>query len=160
MPNVKSDKPDPTSRDSAFPDALAQLFDSQGWSRLVGRVVGELMLTEESYLSTAQLCERIGVSKGHLSSAIQQLEGLRYIDRFGQSGTRQHFYRLRPNVFARAAEESIEPIRRLASWAQDAIEHVPEGSRAADELMHMRDFYRLFEQSMTEFTAQFVKERS
>ena len=159
MPNAKpqhSVQPEAPS----FPEALAQLFDSQGWTRLVGRVIGELMLAEEAYLSTVQLCERIGVSKGHLSSAIQQLEQMRYIDRFGQSGTRQHFYRLRPNVFARAAAESIDPIRRMAAWAQQAIETVPPASRAAEELTHMRDFYRLFEQSMTALAAAFVEERS
>lgn len=140
---------------TAFPDSVAELFEAHGWPRLVGRVLGELMLAEPPFLSTAQLCERLGVSKGHLSSAVTTLEAMRMIERFGVSGTRQHHYRLTSDAFVRTMHNAAEPSRRLADVADRALGEVPVGTRAHDELLRMRDFYRFLSRRFPELVAEF-----
>lgn len=156
MPNTpgRDTEPDPPSQPS-FPDSIAELFEAHGWPRLVGRVLGELLLAEPPYLSTAQLCERLDTSKGHLSSAITMLEAMRMVERFGVSGTRQHHYRLTPDAFVRAMHGAGEPTATLADLADRALAEVPTDSRAHHELTRMRDFYRFLARRFPELVAEF-----
>jgi DNA-binding transcriptional regulator GbsR (MarR family) len=149
MPNARKKQAIP------FPASLGELFEAHGWQRLVGRVIGELMLADPPYLSTAQLCERIGTSKSHLSSAITSLEAMHMIDRFGLPGTRQHHYRLRDNAFLRAFDAAAEPSRALAAAADRAVADVPAGSRAAQELTRLRDLYVFVARRFPELVAEF-----
>lgn len=142
----------------SFVDSVAELFEAHGWPRLVGRVLGELLLADPPYLSTAQLCERLETSKGHLSSAIAILEAMRMIERFGLSGTRQHHYRLTPDAFVRAMYHSVEPSATLADLAGRALTEAPAGSRARTELIRMRDFYRFLARRLPELVAEFEAE--
>lgn len=156
MPNVQ---PDPRPR-SLFADNVAELFEAHGWPRLVGRVLGELLLADPPYLSTAQLCERLETSKGHLSSAVTMLEAMRMIERFGVSGSRQHHYRLTPDAFVRVMHRAVEPSTALATVADRALSEAPEGSRARIELTRMRDFYRFLARRLPELVAEFEAEAS
>jgi DNA-binding transcriptional regulator GbsR (MarR family) len=152
MPNAR--RPAAPTAES-FPLSLSELFEAHGWPRLGGRVIGELMLAEPPFLSTAELCERIGTSKGHLSSAISMLEAMRMIERFGLPGTRQHHYRLTSDAFVRAMDSAAEPSRSLAAIADRALAEVPAGSRAAEELTRMRDFYRFLARRFPDLVAEF-----
>ena len=136
MPNAPEPQP---AVPVSFPATLGELFEVAGYNRLVGRVLGELMLAEPPYLSTEQLCARIGTSKGHLSSAIALLEAVKMIDRFGMPGSRQHHYRLRDD----------------ADIADRACAEVPEGSRAHEHLTQLRDFYRFLARRFPELVAEF-----
>jgi DNA-binding transcriptional regulator GbsR (MarR family) len=149
MPNVRK-QPVPE-----FPVSFGELFEAHGWPRLVGRVIGELLLAEPPHLSTAQLCERIGTSKSHLSSAITMLEQMHMLDRFGVQGTRQHHYRLRESAFERAFDAAAEPSRALAAAADRALADVPPGSRAERELTRIRDFYAFLARKFPELVREF-----
>lgn len=149
MPNARQQ---PTPQ---FPVSFGELFEAHGWQRLVGRVIGELLLAEPPYLSTVQLCERIGVSKSHLSSAIAVLDSARVLERFGVPGSRQHHYRLRHDAFVRWMDNAAEPTRALAGAADRALADVPAGSRAAEELTRLRDFYRFLARRFPELVREF-----
>ena len=152
MPKAREPKVQPAL---AFPDSLGELFEASGFPRLAGRVLGELLLAEPPYLSTTQLCERIGTSNSHLSSAIAMLEVGRMIDRFGVMGTRQHHYRLREDAFVVASHQVAEPSRALAAAAARACDEVPEGSRAHAQLTRMREFYEFMARRYPELVAEF-----
>jgi DNA-binding transcriptional regulator GbsR (MarR family) len=145
---------------SPFPASLGELLEQYGWSRLAGRVIGELMLADPPYLSTAELCARIGTSASHLSSAITTLESMRMIDRFGRPGTRQHHYRLREGAFLRPYEAAADSSRALAEAADRALADVPSDSRAAEELTVQRDFFRFLEQRLPELVTEFRSSRT
>lgn len=154
MPNVHSSPP----TEQPFNDSVAELFEAHGWPRLVGRVLGELLLADPPYLATTQLCERLDTSKGHLSSAITMLETMRMIERFGVSGSRQHHYRLTPDAFVRAMHHAVEPSTSLANAADRALIAAPAGSRARTELTRMRDFYRFLARRLPDLVAEFEAE--
>lgn len=156
MPNAcRSPTP---RRHAPFAEGVAELFEAHGWPRLVGRVLGELLLAEPPYLSTAELCERLDTSKGHLSSAITMLEAMRMIERFGVSGSRQHHYRLASDAFVRAMHQAVEPSASLAGLAERALSDAPEDSRARIELTRMRDFYRFLARRLPDLVAEFEAE--
>src|SRR5580704_16384657 len=90
---VPIDRPE-TIPDRELPQELAELVETSGWPGLAGRVIGELMLADPPYLSTAQLCERCGASKGHLSTTLKLLTTSGLVERFGVPGSRRDHYRM------------------------------------------------------------------
>jgi DNA-binding transcriptional regulator GbsR (MarR family) len=152
MPNAPEPQPTGTA---SLPASLGELFQAVGYGRLVGNVLGELLMAEPPYLSTEQLCQRIGTSKGHLSSAIAILEAIRMIDRFGMPGSRQHHYRLREDAFLESMRASAEPNRALAEIITRACADVPEGSRAHEQLTRLGEFYTFLARRMPELVAEF-----
>lgn len=147
--------PDPTAETVGFPLSLGELFQQQGWPRLTGRVIGELLLAEPPYLSSAELCERIGCSKSHLSAAIQHIDAMGMLERFGMPGSRKDHYRLTHDAFAVSMRKAVEPSRRMAAAAERALSEVDEGSRAAEEIGLMRDFYVYFTRRLKEIVEEF-----
>jgi hypothetical protein len=77
------------------------------------------------------------------------------IERFGRPGTRQHHYRLAPDAFVRAMRASAEPSLAMAAAADRALADVPAGSRVAEELERMRDFYRFLGRRFPELVREF-----
>jgi DNA-binding transcriptional regulator GbsR (MarR family) len=147
--------PQPLPGHLPFPMGLAELFDAHGWPRMVGRVIGELLLAEEAYLSTADLCARIPTSKGHLSTTMRMLSSMGMVERFGVPGSRRDHYRLTHDAFLRTAEKAAEPSRRLAAAADRALADVEAGSRASVELTRMRDFYAFLARRFPDLVAEF-----
>lgn len=145
----------PVGPDPSFPMGLAELFDAHGWPRMVGRVLGELLLADPPYLSTAELCGRIPTSKGHLSTTMSILSSMGMVERFGVPGSRRDHYRLSEDAFVRAMGNAAEPSRRLAAAATRALADVPPGSRASQELTRMRDFYTFLARRLPQLIEEF-----
>jgi DNA-binding transcriptional regulator GbsR (MarR family) len=150
----------PANKEVRFPQELAELFDAGGWPRLAGRVLGELLLADPPYLSTADLCERLAASKGHLSTTMKLLTAYGLVDRFGVPGSRRDHYRLAPDAFVRAIQHSIGPMHRLADLAERALPGLPADSVAAQQIARLRDLYRFladrFPQLIAEFDSAFT----
>ena len=147
-------RPAPAALDS-FPMGLAELFDAHGLPRMVGRVLGELLLAEPPYLSTADLCERLPASKGHLSTTMTILTSMGMVERFGMPGSRRDHYRLTEDAFVRSMSNTVEPSTRLAAAAARALADVPPGTRASHELTRMRDFYAFLARRLPELVEEF-----
>ena len=139
----------------SFPIGLGELFDAHGWPRMVGRVLGELLLADPPYLSTADLCERLPASKGHLSTTMTMLASTGMVERFGVPGSRRDHYRLSEDAFVRAMTKSAEPSTRLAAAAARALADVPPGTRASEELTRMRDFYAFLAKRLPQLVEEF-----
>lgn len=145
----------PAAAADSFPIAIGELFEAHGWQRMVGRVLGELLLAESPYLSTAELCERIPTSKGHLSTTMSTLMSMGMVERFGVPGSRRDHYRLSEDAFLRAMSNAAEPTTRLAAAATRALADVPAGTRASQELTRMRDFYAFLAKRVPQLVEEF-----
>ena len=145
----------PAAMTDSVPMSLGELFDAHGFPRMVGRVLGELLLAEPPYLSTAELCERLPASKGHLSTTMSMLSSMGMVERFGVPGSRRDHYRLSEDAFVRAMRGSAEPSVRMAAVASRALAEVPAGSRASQELTRMRDFYVFLARRLPELVEEF-----
>ena len=139
----------------SFPMGLGELFDAHGWPRMAGRVLGELLLADPPYLSTAELCEQIPTSKGHLSTTMSMLASMGMVERFGVPGSRRDHYRLAEDAFVRAMSNAAEPSNRMAAAAARALAEVPPGSRASQELTRMRDFYAFLAKRFPQLVEEF-----
>lgn len=148
------------SVDGDLPQELGELFDASGWPRLAGRLMGELLLADPPYLSTTELCDRLGTSKGHLSSTMKLLVLGGLVERFGVPGSRMDHYRVPPDAFVRAVQHSVEPMSRLADLADRAAVRLTPGSLVAEQVTQMRDLYRFLAGKFPALIEEFNQQRS
>ncbi|MDR2453085.1 MAG: hypothetical protein LBD51_00670, partial [Bifidobacteriaceae bacterium] len=73
-------RPEPASQTEAlerqrrqFAEDLSLIWELAGTSRMDGRVLGYLMVTDQPCLSSAQLAQLLGVSAGAISMATRRL---------------------------------------------------------------------------------------
>lgn len=136
---------------------LGAMFEAHGWPRLVGRVLGELLLAEPPFLSSAELCELIPTSKGNLSGAIRMLSALGMVERFGIPGSRRDHYRLTRDAFVRSWSRAVDPIDRLTSFADRVLPLLEAGTPAYEQVERMRDLYRFVARRLPDLVEEFER---
>lgn len=149
-------------------DALVEEFGTHigramGWPPIAGRAAGVLMLSEEP-LTSAQLQETLGASKGSVSEMTRLLLAHGTVERFKEPGQRQYVYRWRDDAWVGCLQhvlDSTTRLRELAEHAQESAAAMPDPQRA--RLHEMREYYRFMtgrlETLLEEYTASWEKRR-
>ncbi|UCM91513.1 GbsR/MarR family transcriptional regulator [Streptomyces marincola] len=121
-------------------ERLGNRFAQTGLSRMSARIFAALVISDEGALTAAELCRRLGVSSGTVSTSVQYLTGLGLITRENVPGSRRDLYRVLddpwPEVFAIRGHW----LRDFASSAAEDIGRLDEGTPAAERLATMREF--------------------
>ncbi len=116
-----------------YVEHLGLVWESQGLSRIAGRMVGLLTL-HEAPLSLDDISGMLGVSKGSVSQDARQLAalGLLVKDAATKPGDRRDFYVIAPNLPIALISHRIAEIERLemALEAAAALPETPSGVRA------------------------------
>jgi hypothetical protein len=105
-----------TRRDDWFIEQMGLGAESDGLSRIAGRLFGALLLSAEPR-SLDSLVTELGVSKASVSIEARRLLQRRIVERVGVAGDRRDYYRLVPNFFTdlvRARVERWGALRALA----------------------------------------------
>jgi len=87
-----------TSRDS-FIERMGLAAESDGLSRIAGRLFGALLLESEPR-SLDDLADQLGVSKASVSTEARRLLDRGVAERVGKPGDRRDYYVLSPDFFA------------------------------------------------------------
>ena len=100
-----------TSPQRRFVEQVGLATESDGLSRIAGRLFAELMLSEGPR-SLDELAETLGVSKASVSTDARRLLTRGIAERIGQPGDRRDYYQLAPDFFERIIRS------RAQRWAQ------------------------------------------
>lgn len=84
----------------------------EGYSRVAGRVFG-LLLLSEAPRALGELADELAVSKASVSVNARLLEQQGIVERVGQSGDRQDYYIISPDILTRTVEQRIARWQRL-----------------------------------------------
>jgi len=122
-------------------ERLASRITEIGMPRMPARVLAALIASPDGALTAAELGERLSISSGAVSTAVQSLVRIGLITREYVPGSRRDLYRIRedpwPEVFGIRS-------RWLLSFADTAAENADELDGDADgsgaRLAEMRDF--------------------
>ncbi len=140
-----------------YAEDFGLLFEGFGLPRMVGRVLGALLVSEEPELSAEALAEALDASRGSISSATRTLVGLGLLQRVSHRGQRRDYFRLKAGAWdemMRRELESLRSFRRMAERGLSIVEGSGEGSSGATEtasrssLEEMRDFYAYWEKEL------------
>jgi len=102
-----------------FIERMGILGESEGLSRIAGRIFGFLLL-EVSAASLDDIAAELGVSKASVSIDARRLEQLGYLERSSRPADRRDYYSISADVFTRSLEQRMTRFKEFRSLIEDA----------------------------------------
>lgn len=136
------------------------LFEGSGGSRMVGRVLGLLLVSERPELSAEEIADRLRASQGAISTATRALVGTGLIRRRTRPGERRAYFGVNPDAWQETTREQVSrsgAFREMAERGLDLTE--ADGPEAGRGLLAMRDFYAFWERELSEVLARWDEEK-
>lgn len=125
------------------------LFGQFGLSRMFGRVLGGLMISDPPERTAEELAEALGASRGSISQATRSLIQMGLVQRRSRPGERRDYFRIKPGAWHEIMRREMEALRNFREMAERGLELLDSedpGSRRS--LEEMRDFYTYWEREM------------
>lgn len=133
-------------RDAA--ERLALTMSQGGMQKTTARVMTALLYTEQETMTAADLCERLSISTGAVSTAIKQLAQSGMVERVPAPGSRREHYRFPEGVWARLFSQQNVMLEIMKDAAQEGLDALHGESATAARLREMQDFYGYMGQEM------------
>jgi DNA-binding transcriptional regulator GbsR (MarR family) len=123
-----------------FIERMGQILESDGLTRIAGRIFGHLLLSAEPQ-SLEDLATALQASKGSISQDTRLLERLGALERVTRAGDRRVFYQIGDRMMQRMIALRMERIEQVRQAMQEGLE------AAADETVRTRlnDFFDFHE---------------
>jgi DNA-binding transcriptional regulator GbsR (MarR family) len=144
-----------------FIEELGVLLELEaGTPRMVGRVLGWLLVSDPPEQSAAELAEHLRASKGSISTATRVLLRLGFIERVRLRGERFDRFRARPeswNEFFWRQEQFAAP-RRVLRIGLDALADEPSDRR--ERLQELDRLYAWWEGRLPKLREEYMADRA
>ncbi|MEU9958547.1 transposase [Streptomyces sp. NPDC050982] len=148
------------SRES-FVEEVGLVWEAAGSSRMDGRIIAYLLITDVPYVSSAALAGALRVSAGSVSLATRRLVEAGFIRRHAVPGERSHYFRVDDDVWGSFLAGERRYLDRQEQLAERAIELLgPEEEAPRRRLGNMRDYMRWVRGSHHDLLTQWRTYRS
>ena len=130
-----------------------------GTPRMVGRVLGWLLVCDPPEQSARELAERLQASKGSISTATRVLLRVGYVERVRLRGERFDRFRVRPDSWDEFfwREDQFSRPRRVLRLGLDALADEPSARRA--RLEELDALYAWWEERIGKLRDEYLVER-
>lgn len=108
------------------------LFENLGAARMMGKILGWLLVCDPPEQSAGELAAGLGASAGSISTATRSLMQAGMIERVGIPGRRSAHYRVRPGMWGDLLERRMSFGRTMGELAEDGLRLV-ETRRAGED---------------------------
>lgn len=129
-----------------FVEDSGLFFEKIGLTRMAGRIIGWLLVSDPPHQTMGDLVDSLQASKSSISTSVRQLEQFALIQRFTRPGERRDYYRLAPDIWVwsfKARMHLIAEMRELAEHGLTLLDgEAPEHRR---RLELMRDVHGYLE---------------
>lgn len=125
-----------------FVEEVGLFYSQVGGQRMMGRVIGWLMICEPPEQSAAQIAEGLDISAGAVSTTMRQLVTLGLVERVARPGDRVTYFRVREDMWVDATRAKAGITAFMVQLAERGLALLPDASPARRaRLEEMRDFY-------------------
>ena len=135
------------------------LFGQFGLSRMFGRVLGVLMISDPPERSAEELAEALGASRGSISQTTRSLIQMGLVQRWSRPGERRDYFRIKPGAWHEIMRREMEALGAFRRTAERGLELLdskdPDAGRSLEE---MRDFYAYWEKEMPDVLERWERE--
>jgi DNA-binding transcriptional regulator GbsR (MarR family) len=141
-----------------FVEELGLFFEHAGSTRMMGRILGHLLIAKPPLQSADDLADALQVSRGAISTSMRQLVERALVDRVSLPGQRRDYYQIRPGAWAQVLQRSLElttEFRRIADRGLALLRDQPPEDR--QRLEEMRSVYTFFEERLPELFAEWER---
>ena len=137
------------------------LFGQFGLSRMLGRVLGVLMVSDPPERSAGELAEALGASRGSISQTTRSLIQMGLVERRARPGERRDYFRVKPGAWGGLMRREMGALGGFRETAERGLALLDSGDPAARRnLEEMRDFYAYWEKEMPAVLERWEKEGS
>ena len=136
------------------------VFEQAGLTRMAGRILGWLMITEPPHQTTGELEEALMASKGSISTMTRLLIRIGLIERISLPGIRHDFFRIKPGASYQLLKDSLDKTTAFRQLIERGLELI-EGKTHVNRqwLEEMRDMYAFFEQEFPALLERWEQKR-
>lgn len=132
-----------------YVEEFGLLFGQFGLSRMLGRVLGVLMISDPPERSAEELAEELGASRGSISQTTRSLIQMSLVQRWSRPGERRDYFRIKPGAWHEVMRREMEALGGFRKMAERGLDLLHSGDpRARRSLEEMRDFYAYWEKEM------------
>jgi DNA-binding transcriptional regulator GbsR (MarR family) len=142
-----------------FVDGMGLVFSEVGGSRMMGRIIGFLLVCDPPHQSEPQLCARLAASKGAVNTITRQLVRNGMLERVVIPGERATFLRIRGDAWSHMLRQRFVVVHTMQRMARDGLETLagaPDERRA--RLQQFHDFYDFMAREIEPLIARFEGE--
>ncbi len=135
------------------------MFGQFGLPRMLGRVLGALMISDPPERSAEELAEGLEASRGSISQTTRSLIQMGLVQRWSRPGERRDYFRIKPGAWGeimRREMEALHGFREMAERGLHLLDSKDPGARRS--LEEMRDFYTYWEREMPAVLERWEKE--
>jgi DNA-binding transcriptional regulator GbsR (MarR family) len=144
-----------------FIEEVGVAFEQTGLTRMSGRLIGWLLISDPPYQSPAELAGALAASKGSISTSIRLLVQMGLIERHIIPRSRHDHFRLREDAITKiirhGLEEEITMFRSLAECGLELTNDIPTGRKKV--LKEMQSRYSYLEKAFPELLEKYERER-
>src|SRR5215208_997445 len=125
-----------------YVEEFGLLFGQFGLSKMLGRVLGVLMISDPPERSAEELAEELGASRGSISQTTRSLIQMSLVQRWSKPGERRDYFRIKPGAWHEIMRREMEALGSFRKRAEGGLALlVPEDPHAGRSLEEMRNFY-------------------
>ncbi len=137
---------DPTHQ---YIEDFALIYESAGFPRIAGKILGWLMICDPAEQSAADLARELEASKGSISTMLRMLLQFELIEKISIRGIRSDLYRIREGAWTELVTAKLSGTQQFVDLAErglNVMETAPP--KARKRLEEMRDLYAFFGEEM------------
>lgn len=127
-------------RDQLIED-FGLFWEGYGLPRILGRMHGLLLISNEPHLSLEQIAEELQISKASASTIARQLQAMTMINKSTVPGDRRDYYRIADDNYIKSTQESLRGSLRLAAYIEQATKLEGLNPATRKRLRRMEHFY-------------------
>jgi predicted transcriptional regulator len=134
------------------------LIGEFGLSRMVGRVLGALLVSDPPERSAEELAEALRASRGSISSATRTLVQMGLVERRARPGERRDYFRIKPGAWDELMHRELEALSTFRQMAERGLLLMRSSNPEAKiGLQEMRDLYAFWERELPAILKQWEK---
>ena len=139
------------------------LFELLGGTRVMGRIVGWLLVCDPPEQTAAQIAEAVGASAGSVSTATRRMVEAAFIERVGVPGARSAHFRMRPGTWGQLLRRRLAHLNSMLELAEEGLGLVrgDGGDADAEKSLRLREimsYCRFVDRELPDFLSRWEKE--
>lgn len=129
-----------------FVEEVGLVFDEMGAPRMMGRIVGFLLISEPGHQSSQQIAEYLDASRGSVSTVTRQLVASGMIERVAIQNSRATYFRITDGAWTKMMRQRAARLRIMCDVAQQGLDLLRDATpKRRRRLQQFHDFYTYLE---------------
>ena len=128
---------------SAFVEESGIFFENLGMTRMAGRIIGYLMVTDKEMVSFDELTQVLKASKSSISTSVKLCINVHFVKPLTIPGKRKTYFMLAPEIsWVEIFQRRMEQLNAMHKLLQKGLNlRANQNDKPAEWIIEARDFY-------------------